>query len=87
MARFKVDWDNPEILAIIEDPALSNQEKADKIGCKYSTLSHKRSEMGYKYPFRVGIDHKLTNKERKARYNAKIKKIGYKPLYTLKENE
>lgn len=87
MKRKKIDWNNSEVLKIIKDPLLSSQEKADKIGVSYSTLSHKRSDMGLKYPFTVGIDHKLTNREVKARYNAKIKKIGYKPLYTQKNNE
>lgn len=76
------DWDDERVLKIINDPTLSIQQMANKIGVSYWTLSHKRGELGLKYPYRVGIDHKLTNKERKARYNAKIKEIGYKPLYT-----
>lgn len=87
MKRKKIDWNDPEVLRIIKDPLLNNQEKADKIGVSYYTISHKRGELGLKYPFTVGIDHKLTNRETKARYNAKIKKIGYKPLYTQKNNE
>ena len=80
----KVNWNSEEVLAIIKDPHRSNQQKADKLGVSYWTLSRKRHELGLKYPYTVGIDHKLTNKERKARYNAKIKKIGYRPLYTTK---
>ena len=81
----KINWDDPEILAVIKDPTLTNQQKADILGISYWTVSHKRVELGLPHLCWVGIDHKLTNKERKARYNAKIKKIGYKPLYTLKE--
>jgi hypothetical protein len=85
MRKPKVNWNSKDVLEIIKDRSLTIQQMADKLGISYSSVAHKRAELGLERICPVGLDHALTNKETKARYNAKIKLIGYKPLYTTKE--
>lgn len=85
MRKPKVNWNSKEVLEILKDQSLTIQQMADKLGVSYFRVAHKRSEFGLERLRGAGLDHVLTNKERKARYNAKIKQIGYKPLSSIKE--
>lgn len=50
----------------------------------YTAIAHKckRLGKGKGHHLKYG-DKPSTNAQRKAKYNAKIKQIGYKPLYTI----
>ena len=76
----KVDWNNTEVLNILSSPTLSLEEMSNKIGCSRFYVSRKRKELGLPKITWGGYGHTSTNQERKARYNAKLKLNGYKPL-------
>ena len=83
--RIGIDWDSDEIKSIICSKELTLTEMAEKIGCSIWYLSRKRRRLGHDKILKGGYGHIATNKERKARYNAKIKPFGYKPLKEIKK--
>ena len=45
----------------------------------------KKKSIRFAKKYRGGLDRPLTNRERKAKYNAKRKAIGWKYLYQISE--
>lgn len=82
----KIDWGNDEVLAVLNDNTLSLKRKSEMIGVSLWFLCRKMKGLGIKHNryWRTGLDRPATNKEIKARYNAKRKAIGWKYLYQVK---
>ena len=87
MARkSRIDWGSPEVLSVITDDTLGLDAKSKALGIKKYWLCRQMKRLGIKHNlyWRSGLNRPLTNKERKARYNAKRKAIGWKYLYQVK---
>lgn len=84
MARpSKINWQSPEVTSILNNPTLGLDAKSEKLGVSIYWLCRQMKRLGIthnKY-WRTGLNRPATNKERKARYNAKRKAIGWKYLY------
>lgn len=82
----KLDITKQEVMDILSNPKLSLQEMADAIGVKSKWyICRKRKALGLPKKYPGGLDRPLTNRERKAKYNAKRKAIGWKYLYQISE--
>lgn len=79
-ARKNIDWSLPEVMDLLLDDTVPLLVKAERLGVSYWMVSRKRSALGAGHFPYGGYGHISTNKERKARYNAKIRQNGYKPL-------
>lgn len=85
MNKPKVDWSSKETINILSNPTLSLKQMAEQLGVKSIwNISRERSKLGLDRLYSA-YGHKSSNKERKARYNAKIKQNKYKPLYTWRQ--
>jgi len=82
--NMKVDWKTKEVMNIISNPLLQLDEMCKLLGVTRFYISRKRKEFGLPRICFGKYGHKSSNRERKARYNAKIKLIGYKPLSSIK---
>ena len=82
MARPKnIDWLGEEVSSMLCDLSLSTKEIAARLGVSVWCVSrHRVVATGLPRRPWGGYGHSSTNAERKARYNAKIKENGYKPL-------
>ena len=80
----KVDWKSKKVMDIISNPLLKLDEMCKLLGVSRFYISRKRKEFNLPYIYYGKYGHKSSNQERKARYNAKIKLIGYKPLNSVK---
>lgn len=85
MGKRKVDWDSDAVLTIVNDETISLEDKAKKLGVSiwYLCRQMKRLDIKHNRYWKTGLDRPATNKERKARYNAKRKAIGWKYLYQV----
>ncbi len=83
--KSKVDWNDKHTRAIIESRVLTLNEMAMLLGVSTFYLSRKRKAIGItERVYGNGLGRPTTNKERKQKYNAKIKVNGYLPLYKTK---
>ena len=85
MGKRKVDWDSNAVLSIVNDETISLEDKAVKLGVSIWYLCRQMKRLGIKHNryWKTGLGRPTTNKERKARYNAKRKAIGWKYLYQV----
>jgi len=75
------DWKSKEVIDILSDNSLTLSQMAKKLGYDYSYVSKKRKELGLPKLYHYIVPGQvLTNKEYKARYNAKLKENGWVPL-------
>lgn len=67
------NWNRPEVKRILDNPDLTLSQMAERLGVSYFQASRKRKELECTRNLKVtgGYGHIATNKERKARYNAK----------------
>jgi len=86
MAKRKVNWSGEDVISVLSDRSLTLTEMAMKIGVKsIYEVSRKRRQLGItERCYGNGLGRAMTNKERKQRYNEKIKANGWKPLYMKK---
>lgn len=82
----RINWNSPDVLSILSNDTIGLKEKAEAVGCSMWHLCRKMKALGIKQNlyWRTGLDRPATNRERKARYNAKRKAIGWKYLYQVK---
>lgn len=82
-----VDWNCDVTIGILSNNSLSLKEMAQMLGLKNIWhISRKRKQLGLGRLPNGDYGHITSNKERKARYNAKIKANGYKPLNSKKND-
>lgn len=77
------NWNNPEVVEILSNNYLSLDEMAEILNRSKYNICRRRKQLGLGRLPKGNYGHISTNKERKARYNAKIKLNGYKPLKTI----
>ena len=75
----KINWEAKEVIDILSNPRLSLNAMSKQLGVTIWHISRRRSRLGLGRLY-SSYGHKSTNKERKQRYNSKIKLNNYKPL-------
>ena len=78
----RVNWLSEETKAILTNNDYTLNQMSELLGVSRWLVSRKRRELYTKqHIYGHGRSRALTNKERKERYNAKIKEHGYQPIY------
>ena len=78
----RIQWNSKEVQEILSDTGLSVKDMAYILGRSVYTICHRRKELGITFQATGnGLGRRMTNKERKAKYNAKIKYHRYLPIY------
>lgn len=82
----RINWESNETFSILNNSTLGLDAKAHLLGVSIWHLCKKMKRLGIKHNvyWRSGLDRPMSNKERKARYNAKRKSVGWKYLYQVK---
>lgn len=79
--KARIDWNSEDTLRILSNNYLSLNDMSRMVGFSIWYISRKRKKLGLGRLPNADYGHVASNKERRARYNAKIKLNGYKPLY------
>lgn len=84
-ARKNIDWESEEVIEILNNNKLGLDSKSKMLGVSMWWVCRQMKRLGIKHNlyWKTGLDRPTTNKERKARYNAKRKAIGWKYLYQV----
>lgn len=84
-ARKKIDWKSEKVIEILNNNKLGLDSKSKMLGVSMWWVCRQMKRLGIKHNryWKTGLDRPVTNKERKARYNAKRKAIGWKYLYQV----
>lgn len=84
-ARKNIDWKSEEVIEILNNNKLGLDSKSKMLGVSMWWVCRQMKRLGIQHnPYwNTGLDRPTTNKERKARYNAKRKAIGWKYLYQV----
>ena len=82
-----INWESKEVVEILNNNTLSLDSKSKMLGVSVWWVCKQMKRIGVKHnPYwKTGLDRPSTNKERKARYNAKRKEIGWKYLYQVQK--